>query len=528
MTENIEIVKELLIKKDFFKAEQVLNAMYLKGDRHYLTLQLLGHSLLFQQKYEKAIETYLQIPKAYQIWEIYLNLAHCYLKLQEYQKCIIYCEKAIEAQPTKFEPYINLSECYLRQHQYEEAYHYARKYIELKDNIKQVTDIDFMDTYLNVLLALNKEEEYKNTAFIFLENNYNAVVLGHLIQKDTSLISKEYLQQALDKIETEKNYSSTVDKSKSLVDYAFALGKFYEKKDIELFEKYIRLGNEYASNLQRYNPFVRQKHISKVVDYFKKTKEVQYPSIPPTKGSKCIFIIGMPRSGTSLLENILTTENVFPGDERIFFNTKLSPIINDSEFEKLDENFMVELGDGYLDHIKESTVESNFFIDKMPGNYQFTGFIKRALPASKVIYIHRNPWDNATSLFKESYVTRQAFSSKFFSIAMEYAGHEALMDFWKEFFQKDKNSIFDIRYENLVQETNTIANQLWKFIGLEGEYSETKKNNRYMSFTASKFQVRQSVHQTSIKKSIFIDEKAQFEADLEQQRDYWNKKLKFN
>ncbi len=528
MTENIEIVKELLAKKDFFKAEQILKVMYKKGNRHYLTLQLLGHSLLFQRCYEKAVEYYLQIPKDQQVWEVYINLSHCYLKLQEYQKCIFYCEKAIETQPTKFEPYVNLSECYLRQHQYEKSYHYAKKYLELKVDIKQVTDVDFMNTYLDILLALNKEEDYKTTALIFLENNYNVVVLGHLIQKDTKLISKEYLQRALDKFETEKEYSNLIDKSRSLVDYAFALGKFYEKKDGALFEKYIRLGNEYATNLQRYNPFVRQKHISKVVDYFINTKEVTYPSIPSNKGSKCIFIVGMPRSGTSLLENILTTNNVFPGDERVFFNTKLSPIITKSEYEKIDENFMLKLGDEYLSHTRESTVESNFFIDKMPGNYQVVGFIKRALPAAKVIYIHRNPWDNATSLFKESYVTRQAFSSKFFSIAMEYAGHEALMSFWKEFFQKDKNSIFDIRYENLVQETNSIAKQLWKFIGLEGEYNENKKDNYYMSFTASKFQVRQSVHQSSIKKSIFIDEKARFEADLEQQRDYWRKKLKFN
>ena len=191
----------------------------------------------------------------------------------------------------------------------------------------------------------------------------------------------------------------------------------------------------------------------------------------------------MPRSGTSLLENILTTDNVFPGDERIYFDRIIAPILINEKFEKINENFMVELGDGYLNHVKESTQESNFFIDKMPANYKLAGFIKRALPAAKIIYIHRDPWDNATSLYKENYVVRQAFSSKFFSIAMEYAGHEMLMSFWKSFFEKDQNPIFDIRYRNLVQETNT-TNELWKFCGFEGEYSETQKNNRYMSFTA--------------------------------------------
>tara|TARA_B100000900_G_scaffold370534_1_gene349117 strand:+ start:1763 stop:3349 length:1587 start_codon:yes stop_codon:yes gene_type:complete len=526
MTENIEIVKELLKKKDFLKAEQILKKMYFRGDRNYVTLQLLGHSLLFQQNYEEAIEYYLQIPKSYQIWEIYLNLAHCYLNLQEYQKCIFYSEKAIKDQPTKFQPYINLCECYLRIHQYEESYNYAKQYLKLHNDIKQVTDIDFMNTYLDLLLALNKEEEYKIAALTFLENNYNPVVLNHIIQKDKKLVPTEYIQKALDEIENEKNFLNLVDKSKSLIDFAFSLGKFYEKTDSVLFEKYIRLGNEFATNIQRYNPFVRQKHISRVVDYFLKTKDDQYPSIPATKGSGCIFIVGMPRSGTSLLENILTTDNVFPGDERIFFNTKLSPIIINEKFESIDENFMVELGNEYLSHVDESTMRSNFFIDKMPGNYQFVGFIKRALPAAKIIYIHRNPWDNATSLFKENYVIRQAFSSKFFTIAMEYAGHEAIMGFWQSFFQKEQNSIFEIQYEDLVQETETIAKELWQFIGLEGEYNETKKNNRYMSFTASKFQVRKNVHRSSVNKSIFVDEKAQFEADLEQQRDYWKKKLK--
>lgn len=525
MTENIEIVKELLTKKDYFKAEQILTAMYKKGDRHYVTLQLLGHSLVFQQNYGKAVEYYLQIPKNFQIWEIYLNLAHCYLKLQEYKKCILYCEKAIEAEPTKFEPFINLSECYLRQHQYKEAYDKATQCINLQGDITKVTDIDLMKIYLDILLALKKDEEYKNAAFTFLENNYNASVLSHIIEKDTSLVTKKYLHQAQDMFEAETKYTSTIQKSMSLVDFAFNLGKYYEKTDKTLFEKYIRLANEHCANLQRYNPFVRQKLLSKIIDYFKKTKEIQYPSIPPTKGSKCIFIIGMPRSGTSLLENILTTDNVFPGDERIYFDRIIAPILINEEFEKINENFMVELGDGYLNHVKESTQESNFFIDKMPANYKLAGFIKRALPAAKIIYIHRDPWDNATSLYKENYVVRQAFSSKFFSIAMEYAGHEMLMSFWKSFFEKDQNPIFDIRYENLVQETNTIANELWKFCGFEGEYSETQKNNRYMSFTASKFQVRQNVHQSSVKKSIFIDEKAQFEEDLEQQRNYWKKKL---
>ena len=65
MTENIEIVKELLTKKDYFKAEQILTAMYKKGDRHYVTLQLLGHSLVFQQIMKKQLNIIYKYPKTF-------------------------------------------------------------------------------------------------------------------------------------------------------------------------------------------------------------------------------------------------------------------------------------------------------------------------------------------------------------------------------------------------------------------------------------------------------------------------------
>ena len=112
----------------------------------------------------------------------------------------------------------------------------------------------------------------------------------------------------------------------------------------------------------------------------------------------------MPRSGTTLTESILSTaSDIQPGGEKVFFSLQLNQIIRDlpKSAERLDAEFFVSLGDRYLESIKQHRKDKKFFIDKLPENYLFYKFIKLALPGSKFIHCHRDPWDNAISLFKQ-------------------------------------------------------------------------------------------------------------------------------
>ena len=108
--------------------------------------------------------------------------------------------------------------------------------------------------------------------------------------------------------------------------------------------------------------------------------------------------------------------------------------------------------------------ENKYFVDKLPENYLFYKFIKLSLPGAKFIHCHRDPWDNAISLFKQNYAVNIFYASSFFGIANELANYEHLIQFWKKI--DGDQCMLDVKYENLVKnelELKTL-NKMKKFI----------------------------------------------------------------
>jgi hypothetical protein len=228
----------------------------------------------------------------------------------------------------------------------------------------------------------------------------------------------------------------------------------------------------------------------------------------------------MPRSGTTLLESIISTANdCTAGGEKVYFAVHCDPIINKFSHDDndIDENTFHHLGEGYLDIIDIQRKGKKFFIDKLPENYLYYKFIKFALPKAKFIHIHRDPWDNAISIFKQNFVKDIYYGSSFFGIGLQYANYEHLIGLWK---QEIDHNILDISYDNLILKTNDCINQIWKFCNLKGEYDESKRKSHFAQ-TASKQQITKSIYSTSIGKKEFEDKKLEFIKNLENQREYW-------
>ena len=164
-----------------------------------------------------------------------------------------------------------------------------------------------------------------------------------------------------------------------------------------------------------------------------------------------------------------------------------------------------------------------FFIDKLPENFLFYKFIKLSLPGAKFINCHRDPWDNAISLFKQNYSITVFFASSFFGIALEYANYEFLINFWKKL--DGPENFFDVQYEELVSKNESFMEKLWKFCGLEGKYSEEKKKKTFWIYCYFQ-QVTKEIYNTSINKNDFSAHKENFFKDLDTQREYWQKIVK--
>ena len=276
--------------------------------------------------------------------------------------------------------------------------------------------------------------------------------------------------------------------------------------------------------MQRAPLYARQKMYLNLINYFQDFNDAPIISkINPEKGNGLIFVIGMPRSGTTLTESILSTANdIKPGGEKVFFTNNLWSIFSElSKGKIINPEFIEELGDRFLNTIALQRADAKFFIDKLPANFLFFKFIQLCFPKAKFVHTFRDPWDNAISLFKANFQESVSYSSSFFGIANEYANYQALMRFWKKMYGED--AFIDIEYENLVSDTENTTKILWDFCNLEGEFSSEKRKGHYAN-TASQQQVSKDIYQTSLKKQEFQSFKDKFFDDLDQQNQFWLKK----
>ena len=167
--------------------------------------------------------------------------------------------------------------------------------------------------------------------------------------------------------------------------------------------------------------------------------------------------------------------------------------------------------------------EHKHIVDKLPENFLYTGFLLKLLPKSKILRIFRNPWDIATSLFKQRYIITIPFSSSFFNIGVFLSNFEAINFYWSKKLA-DHHGLLDINYEDLVTNKKDSLNKIYSFLDISLEsYSDAKRAN-FFSPTASIRQVNKEIHQKSMKKEEFLNKKQEFTDAFLMQRQFWIKK----
>ncbi|MDB3863562.1 sulfotransferase, partial [Alphaproteobacteria bacterium] len=310
-----------------------------------------------------------------------------------------------------------------------------------------------------------------------------------------------------------KKYLSEAKAHLALAPLYFGLGRYSEKSDKKLSEECYLQANRHSSLVQRFNPLQHQKHIKNIKKIYLESlgKKLDTDDL----GEGIIFIVGMPRSGTTLIESMLASnEQVISGGEMIsmaeLFKTHYEDEVSIPDFKKI--------GVTYNNRIKPIKRDYAFFIDKLPANYYHIGLILLSMPKAKFIHIHREPWDIAISLFKQLYIANIPFSSKFFSVACTIANYQHMTGFWNE--ELDDNRVMNLQYEDVVKNPKDSAKILYNFIGIKGEVN-MKERSKFFSRTASKTQIQSNIHTKSLGKDDFADFKSQFYDDLENQKNYW-------
>ena len=240
------------------------------------------------------------------------------------------------------------------------------------------------------------------------------------------------------------------------------------------------------------------------------------------RGKNIIFVVGNPRSGTTLVESILGSSDKINSAGELNALVRMAP----QSFNNITSEEIKRIGDDYLRIIKNFNNDgfNDFVIDKMPANIYQVGLIKICFPSAKIICLNRRPLDNAWSIFTQLYLGNIPYSSSLFNLGVELANVEALKKVWLS--QNDNKNFLLVDYEEIVSDPKKYAKEIYSFIGIEDTYDEEKRKT-FSSRTASKTQVKKDIYTSSVSRSkdydVFLDE---FQQSFDNQNKYWNKYLK--
>jgi len=231
--------------------------------------------------------------------------------------------------------------------------------------------------------------------------------------------------------------------------------------------------------------------------------------IPGCDSSDPIFIIGMPRTGTTLVERILGSHSaIFSAGELNNFSLELIPLVRElagprrpSRLEFVEVSARVDfraLGEAYIAATQPLRDAQPHFIDKLPFNFLYAGLIHLALPKAKIVNLQRHPMDTCFAIFKQLFRDAYPFSYDLDELGQYYVAYHGLMQHWNTVMP---GVIHTIRYEALVADVDTEARRLIDFCALPWEDQCLRfHENQQPSTTASALQVRQPVYANSVGK----------------------------
>ncbi|MGY0562450.1 MAG: tetratricopeptide repeat-containing sulfotransferase family protein [Paraglaciecola chathamensis] len=293
----------------------------------------------------------------------------------------------------------------------------------------------------------------------------------------------------------------------------FALGKSLEdQQDYDAAFKHYARGNQLKQQQIKYQPEVFEKQVAKQIDtcdaeLFDRLKAVGDQSSDP------IFIVGLPRAGSTLLEQILASHSQVDGTMELHDILGLASKLQGQKQQypqilaSLDTDYFARFGQKYLSDTQVYRGGAAFFIDKMPNNFLHIGLIKLILPNAKIIDARRDPMACCFSGFKQLFGDGQEFSYGLEDIGRYYRAYETLMAHWDAVLP---GFVLRVQHETLIDDLQGQVERILDFCGLpfEQQCIDFHKTERAIK-TPSSEQVRQPIYRSG------MDQWKHFDAHLQ-------------
>ncbi len=466
---------------DLEKAEETIRiAIDLKPDLFEAHI-ILGSYLVQREKLSEAEKHFRIVLKGNtKMFEANLNLG-AVLHLQGKLKCAKeYTLKAINLDTASAEAYSNLSSILKDLGELFEAERYARKSIECQKDysmgylnlgaiLKDFGKLDEAKKY--TLKAINITPNFAKAFFTFSTFKYN-----------------DNFESVKEKLFSRKILLNLTKREK--IDIYFARANImHQLRDYENSSKYLKLANHLKSDLFPSDSSELIKAGNKMLIEAKNNHSKQNKTLPTLK--QFIFIVGMPRSGSTLIESIISmNKDVFPLGEANFFEEALLEFI---KLNKKDYSYLYQL---YIEKTSTCSNEKIIFTDKFLYNYQYAGLIARVFPNVKIIHCYRHPLDNVLSLFRANFARGNNFSSSISDSAELYLNQKYLMQSYKSMYPLN---LYQVNYDDLVAFPQKEIRSLIDFVGFVWDdcYLSPHLNTRIIN-TASNVEARFPINSNSV------------------------------
>lgn len=428
--------------------------------------------------------------------EILTNLAGVLLSRREVDEALQLGRKVVSLSPNNPEALFNLGRVLEKAEQWEEVISVYYKGLAL-----QPRHADAMSGLARAHMTMGEFDQARKLCQRIMVENPHALSTYSLA---LSLGEPETMGIKLERVEREfQKANEDKDEKRHL---AFTLAKYLEKQG--QYDKafgYLSDGNRIKRSSFEYEIGQEGAFFNSIKEHFSKEligqKEVQNCS-----HERPIFILGMPRSGTTLTEQILASHSqVFGAGELDELRKLLKEYSDPSDYRQFPQ-VVAQMGDGlleqmglrYLEKLRRLSPDSPRVTDKMPHNFLHLGVIRILFPNAKVIHCRRDPVDNCLSIFKQDFKSIHKYAYDLEELGRYYLLYRDLMTHWANVLPE--GYVFDLDYEAMVADQEGMSRKLLEFCDLPWEDGclEFHKTRRAVR-TASQSQVRKKIYSGSVK-----------------------------
>jgi tetratricopeptide (TPR) repeat protein len=421
------------------------------------------------------------------------ELAGSLLANRRFQQALEQCNRLIELAPENIDTYELKAEVLFNLGQYEETIAIYRELTE----VHEMSELCLVPLGKVLKTVGNTEEAIS----CFHKATKSELTRGQAFWELANLKTYRFTDEEIASMQSLEMADDTPAMDKVLI--RFALGKAMEdqKQFAESFEHYQAANRGYLE----IRPVQYASRTASLKSFF----NAEYFSGKNEKGNTTnapIFVVGLPRSGSTLVEQILTCHSMVDATTELNEITSIARELSMSNspggaqypqsMAGLEANEIQGLAQRYLDFVQPMRQQAAHFVDKQPDNFHHIGLIKTLFPNAKIIDIRRDPMASGWSLYSQFFAESFRFSYDLATIGQYYNDYIELMDHWHAVLP---GQILTVSYEELVSDLSTAVESMLQYCGLEFEPAclDFHKNRRAVA-TPSSEQVRQALYVKAI------------------------------